>query len=320
MSDDRERIFGLRVQVAAYFERQAEQLLGESKAAAALTTHRGLYGLASEEAARSFLKSHLPSRYGIGTGHVVSYNANSAQVDTVIYDTQECFKISITETSTLFSMEGVYAVIEIKSSPHKRSSVGAVIKKAVANIESVLKIVHPFPFSMNSEIPAFTGLSDAILLRKAGDFLVKLMYPISAILLLGTGVKFATIVRHFREAHNHIEKWHNRPSMLCVIDEREYGLCGFDYTQENNQVLHKFWQDKCDSPGQTLATFLYWLVHKMSFERIIERPMFSNQQVQAIWPSVMAPVVRGIEVDVDNSSGQRSWPWPNETRIFETEE
>jgi hypothetical protein len=316
MKDEQAKIYGLRAQVAAYFERQAERLLGESRAAASLTTHRGLYGLAGEEAFRSFLKSHLPSKYGVGTGHVVSYNENSAQVDTVIFDTQECFTIPITETSTLFSIEGVYAVIEIKSSPHRNPSLGKVIREAITNIESVLKIVHPFPFSMVSEIPAFTSLSEGILLQKQGDFFVKLMYPVSAILLLGAGVKFAKIVEHFRKAEDSIEHWHNRPNMLCVIDEQKYGLCGFDFAIENDQVVPKFWIEQCDSPGQTLATFLYWLVHKMSFERIIERPAFYNQNVQAVWPSVMAPVVRRIKVDVDETGGQRSWPWPHETREF----
>lgn len=317
MDEEQTRVYGLRAQVAAYFEHQAEHLLSESRAAASLTTHPGLYGIAGEEAVRSFLRKHLPRKYGIGTGHVVSYEANSAQVDAVVFDTQECFTVPITETSTLFSIEGVYAVIAIKSSPCKSSSVNAVIKDAVTNIASVHKIVTPFPFSFISKIPPYTSFADPVLLNKEGAFYVKLKYPVSAVLLLGAGARFRTIVKDFREAQGTIEHWHDRPDMLCVIDEKEYGLCGFEYATDTNQIAPRFWRETCDSPGQTLATFLYWLAHKMSFERIVERPLVYNQDVQAIWPSAIAPVVRRIKVDVDEEGTQRSWPWRNDTRVFE---
>lgn len=317
MTNAKKKTYGLRHQVETYFERQAERLLGESRAAASLTAHRGLFGDASEDAVRSFLKDHLPERYGVGTGHVVSFNANSAQVDTVIFDRQECFKLPITESSTLFSIEGVYAAIEIKSSPSKTSNTKATIKEAVSNIESVKRVVHPFPFSLDSKIPAFTNFTDGLLIETKGPYFVNLMYPVSAILLLGTGSKFATVTKYFRQEQDRVEDWHNRPDLLCVLDEKNFGLCGFDHVVEDKRFVQKFWTETCKTPGQTLATFLYWLVHKMTFERIIERPIFYNSKVQAVWPSVIAPVVQRIRVSVDEYDGGISWPWTNETRKFE---
>ena len=67
---------------------------------------------------------------------------------------------------------------------------------------------------------------------------------------------------------------------------------------------------------QTLATFLYWLVHKMSLERIIEQPLFDGD-FAAVYPSAIAPAVPRIKVSVDEAGTSRAWPWPNETRKFE---
>jgi len=72
------------------------------------------------------------------------------------------------------------------------------------------------------------------------------------------------------------------------------------------------------APGQTLALFLYWLIHKMTFNRVIERPIIAKQDMNAMWPSVLAPVVPRIHVDVSESGYERSWPWLNDTRIFDT--
>lgn len=237
----------------------------------------------------------------------------------MVYDSRECFTVPITETSTLFSIEGVYAVIEVKSSPSKNASIAKVIREAVSNIESIYKCNSPIPFSMTSEIPAFISLSAPFVLKRQGSFFVKVMRPVSAIILLGTGTKLPTIVKHFRQAQESVQHWHDRPDMLCVIDENEYGLCGTDFVVGNDhQVISRFWVESCDSPGQALATFLYWLVHKMTFERVIEQPIFCNKDVQAVWPSVIAPVVRRIEVHTSESGHEKSWPWPNETRVFET--
>lgn len=80
MENSEQRSHSLRQQVASYFEHQAEYLLGQSRAAASLSSHPGIYGLAGEEAVRSFFRNHLPGKYGVGTGHVVSFDENSAQV------------------------------------------------------------------------------------------------------------------------------------------------------------------------------------------------------------------------------------------------
>lgn len=316
MNDTQSNAYGVRHEVERYFERRAELILRELQAAASLTTHRQLYGLAGEESIRSFLKDLLPRRYGVGSGHIVSFDAASAQVDVVIYDSETCFKVPVSETATLFSIEGVYGAIEVKTSPSRSRNVQEPIEKAVANIKSIMEVVHPFPFSMTSKVPAFKDVADGALLAESGKHFVHLMYPVSAILLIGTASRFKTVMKHFRHAQEQVEHWHNRANLLCVVDEQNYGLCGYDYTIVEGEVVQRFWRERCESVGETLSTLLYWLVHKMTFERVIEHPLIHNPNTQAIWPSVIAPVVRRIHVDVNETGTQKSWLWPKETREF----
>ncbi len=97
----------LRNRINKYFDLEAQKLLADVSASATLTTHSTTQGNAGEEAFRSFLRRHLPTRYGVGTGHVVSFWENSAQADIVVYDHLDCFTIPITETSSLVSVQGV---------------------------------------------------------------------------------------------------------------------------------------------------------------------------------------------------------------------
>ena len=308
--------FGVRRQVEEYFERRAERILGELEAANSLTTHRELYGLAGEESVRSFLRELLPRRYGVGTGHIVSFDATSAQVDIVIFDPQSCFKIPIGETATLFSVEGVYGAIEVKTSPSRSRNVKRTVEKAVGNIDSIMSVVRPMPFSMSSKIPLFKDLTHATLFNRSRKHFVHLMYPVSAILLIGLGSKFPTVMKHFRREQEQIEDRHNRTDLLCAIDEENYGLCGYDRREVNGRITQEFWRERCETLGETLSNFFYWLIHKMTFERIIEHPIFYRSDIQAVWPSVIAPVVRRIRVDTNEEGTEKSWPWPKETRDF----
>ena len=73
-------------------------------------------------------------------------------------------------------------------------------------------------------------------------------------------------------------------------------------------------------PGETLAKFLYWLMHKVILDHFTEQPIVNNRGVQGIWPSAFAPAIPRIKVDVSESGTQRSFPWNNDTRIFNESE
>jgi hypothetical protein len=78
--------------------------------------HHGERGGIRERRVAAFLRSILPRRYGIGTGHIIdSKGKTSGQVDIVIYDALNGVHFPIDEYYSLFPCESVYAAIEVKS-------------------------------------------------------------------------------------------------------------------------------------------------------------------------------------------------------------
>jgi len=308
----------LRNRINEYFALEAQKLLADVSASATLTTHPTTQGDAGEEAFRNFLRRHLPTRYGVGTGHVVSFLENSAQADIVVYDHLDCFTIPITETASLYSLEGVYATIEIKSSPSRQPDKDDRMKEAVKNIASVKTLRGNVTlYSHLSSLPLCTRPFDLLYQKRISKY-VTLSFPVGVILLLQCRTSFDTVVKHFRSELSKLEYWHDKCDLLCVLDEENFGLYGSDMTiKESGTTRREYWREPCSNVGATLAQFLYWLVHKIHFERYTEIPVVYHEHEKrwSIWPAALAPAIPRIRVDAGGS--QMSWPWLRETRQFE---
>lgn len=78
--------------------------------------HQGEKGSIRERRVADFLKSILPKRYGVGSGHIINKQGNtSGQIDIIIYDALDGIRLPIDEYYSLFPYECVYASIEVKS-------------------------------------------------------------------------------------------------------------------------------------------------------------------------------------------------------------
>lgn len=84
--------------------------------------HKGERGAELEEIVRKFLREFLPNFLGVGTGEIVTASEEVAkegqvsnQIDTVIYDANDCPTFYQSENAQVFPNEGVYGVIEVKS-------------------------------------------------------------------------------------------------------------------------------------------------------------------------------------------------------------
>lgn len=78
--------------------------------------HRGMKGDVVEVATRSFLRSHLPRKFDVGTGEVIDrYGARSSQLDVIILNDEQPFVHGI-DVNGMYLAEGVSAVGEVKSS------------------------------------------------------------------------------------------------------------------------------------------------------------------------------------------------------------
>jgi len=76
----------------------------------------GEKGGVRERRVREFLAKHLPSKYGVASGHVIDKRgATSLQEDVVIFDQFNCPVLEIDPAYQVFPCESVYATVEVKS-------------------------------------------------------------------------------------------------------------------------------------------------------------------------------------------------------------
>jgi hypothetical protein len=92
--------------------------------------HSGDKGENREEILMDFLQKHLPKRYGVTKGEVITKEGKrSHAIDVIIYDAMNCPVLYSGKTSIL-PVEGVYGIIEVKSSLSKAEFEDAASKIA----------------------------------------------------------------------------------------------------------------------------------------------------------------------------------------------
>jgi uncharacterized protein DUF6602 len=96
--------------------------------ASAAVAHPGDKGENRELILREFLRDHLPKRYGVTKGHVVTQNGTMGHsADVIIYDALGC-PVLYQEQTSIIPIEGVYGIIEVKSSLAKPELIDAMGK------------------------------------------------------------------------------------------------------------------------------------------------------------------------------------------------
>jgi len=79
--------------------------------------HKGERGRQREDGLRLFLRESLPAKYGVATGEVIPSSGKTAspQCDIIVYDRLEVPVLGSSAAVQQVPLEGVYAVIEVKS-------------------------------------------------------------------------------------------------------------------------------------------------------------------------------------------------------------
>lgn len=91
------------------------QLLAEFLKAQQIQHPTGV-GDTREGALRSFLRDYLPGRYAVGKGEIArSDGQTSRQCDVVLYDGDACPRLLASDDYSIFPLESVYGVVEVKS-------------------------------------------------------------------------------------------------------------------------------------------------------------------------------------------------------------
>lgn len=87
--------------------------------------HAGDKGENREHILREFLATHLPKKYGVSKGEIVTKDGqHSHSADIVIFDAINC-PVLYSEKTAIIPIEGVFGVIEVKSSLSKAEFIGA---------------------------------------------------------------------------------------------------------------------------------------------------------------------------------------------------
>ncbi len=127
----------------ALFAETGIQLLSEFRKAAQ-AGHMGGRGTLREDAFERFLNDHLPGRYSVGRGEIVSaLNEKSGQIDVIIYDPSRCPVLLRSPSHGLFPIESVFGVVSIKSDLNSTQ-----LAEAYANIRSAKQLVNPKSFTV----------------------------------------------------------------------------------------------------------------------------------------------------------------------------
>ena len=95
-------------------------------------------GEAREFVLKELLRQYLPARLGVEKGIIVSSlkaECPSKQIDIVIYDKLNTPVLYSSDNARIFPIEGVYAVIEVKSHLNVKE-----LEKSIENIRSVTKL------------------------------------------------------------------------------------------------------------------------------------------------------------------------------------
>jgi len=110
-----------------FFERVESSLLARFREAE-VVQHAGDRGENREALLCEFLEQHLPTRYGVTKGQVVTKAGEvSHSADLIVYDTINCPVLYREETAVL-PIEGVYGIIEVKSRLSKAELIDAMKK------------------------------------------------------------------------------------------------------------------------------------------------------------------------------------------------
>jgi hypothetical protein len=113
--------------------------LAHGRAQRKVIQHNLEAGQIAENVFRDVLRQTLPFRFGVAKGKLVSAEGvMSRHLDVIVYDALNCPALFIDENDNqILPVEGVYAVIEVKSATSK-----SVLEEAFEELASV-EIIHP---------------------------------------------------------------------------------------------------------------------------------------------------------------------------------
>lgn len=128
--------------IGRFFEGHLSQLQVEAEYFSDNIHHNAEKGRQNETHFVSMLRRYLPQRFGIGTGFIASVNPDqhrSPQCDVIIYDAVNNTPLYTSPAFSVFPIEMVYGVIEIKTTLN-----GAELASSLKNCDKIRKMAKQY--------------------------------------------------------------------------------------------------------------------------------------------------------------------------------
>ena len=121
-----------------YYDGIAERMLSEIETISGQMSHQGEKGRNNELVLAEYLRQHLPGKYAVTTGKVVSADGEeSAQTDIIIHDRFNGAAFMTSHAWSIVPIESTRMVISVKTTLHR-----AELQDAIRQIESVRKLTQ----------------------------------------------------------------------------------------------------------------------------------------------------------------------------------
>lgn len=180
--------------------------------------HNGDKGENREEILIEFLRNHLPKRYGVTKGEVIIQKGErSHAIDIIIYDSVNCPVLYAGKTSIL-PIEGVYGIIEVKSTLSKNEALDALSK-----VESFKKLA---PRELG-----ITSSQDAVTLhRPSRPFGIVLGYQLSS-------NSITSLKNNWKEQAYEVHDVNYVANLICVLGEGLLHFEKYNLTKGEKDIL-----------------------------------------------------------------------------------
>lgn len=191
-----QKIFqGLSQKLQADFELLSSQL-----------SHSLSTGEAREFVLKELLRQYLPAKLGVEKGIIISSADNespSKQIDIIIYDKLNTPTLYNAENLRIFPIEGVYAVIEVKSNLNLEN-----LNEAIANIRSVKRMTKKAFVEQNGAI-----IHTVNLYGKEWEY-----FPVIGFIFSYSSIKDIKRLKDKLQQKDDLENLENNIDTVCILN------------------------------------------------------------------------------------------------------
>jgi hypothetical protein len=149
-----------------FYDLEEERLRARLDGVRLALSHAGEKGRVLENEVTAFVRTILPSEYGVSTGFIAHRQADtiglSTQLDIIIYDSMRSSPLVRYDTCSIFPLEAVYGYIEVKASLNSK-----VLADVLAKNKEMRKLTQRWYWHPRSGSPPTTVMypSDCLPIR-----------------------------------------------------------------------------------------------------------------------------------------------------------